>query len=898
MKRIDTKQSLLLGAVLLLAAGLRVQGLGYGLPELFEEATPMRQAWEMWGWEGRGFDLNPHFFHYPAFTFYVHLLAQAVYFGVGWLAGTFASPNEMYVLYQQDPTQVVLLARAINVGFGLAAVYLVARMGRCLWGGSVGLAAAAILAVLPEHVSSSRIIGVDTPLSAFTVLALLGACRVFESGGMRGALWCGLWVGLAASCKYTGALLAVPFLVAYLLQAHRRGISPLRAFWSAQPWAAGGAALAGFLLTSPFCLLDAGTFWQHFSYERFHMSAGHFGIDPTAAPITYARELWRSFGITLMPFLLLGTGLRLARLRQEPRWAPLLVFCLGYLALISTWSMQAPHYLLPALPGLALFAAGGVWDFKGWLGVRVSLPRWASAGLLSGLLLIPLAWTAARTVQTASGPDTRVLARDWIQTHVPPGSLIAREHYTPELPETCPAVIIPMFTVGSELTAPCYDLRLYAGFHYIITSDGVSDRYLANPRRFPKQTAFYRDLETRWQLAARFAPESAAGPTISVYRNPAPDFGPADDPLDPELYQRLTHLESHLSFLLELGQVYAGAGQSRKAADTYARLIELKPDDPRAHALLGLLYYGRGDTTAAVAVFTRALEEVTEAHDRAFSAGMLTFIRGHLDSTVTQWERAVALAPHELPLYRNLVMLYRKIGRPDRALDTCLKAIRTAPGQRRLYTQALDLCLQQGRPRKADTLCTQALRLWPGDAELWLRFGRICEVLEDRARAEDAYTEAARLAPRNSDAFAFLGSLAYRQGDLDRAVEVWSDGITADSTNSVFYTNLGTVYLQRGDLTRAAEIWKRGMRISPDDPDLPYNLAIAYRKQGQDLLAETVLEQALESIPDDADLHHSLADILETRGDVAGAVRHYEAAARLAPDRDVFRSHLERLRKR
>jgi len=125
-------------------------------------------------------------------------------------------------------------------------------------------------------------------------------------------------VGLAASCKYTGALLAVPFLLAYLLQAHRRGTSPLRALAGPQPWAAGGAALGGFLLTSPYCLLDAGTFWQHFSYERFHMARGHFGIDPAAAPVAYARELWAGFGISLMPFLLLGVGVRAARLGGPP----------------------------------------------------------------------------------------------------------------------------------------------------------------------------------------------------------------------------------------------------------------------------------------------------------------------------------------------------------------------------------------------------------------------------------------------------------------------------------------------------------------------------------------------------------------------------------------------------
>jgi hypothetical protein len=73
--------------ILLIAAGLRAYHLDYDLPEIYEEATPMRQAWEMWNWDGDGFDFNPHFFNYPALTFYIHFIIQALYLGLnllGW----------------------------------------------------------------------------------------------------------------------------------------------------------------------------------------------------------------------------------------------------------------------------------------------------------------------------------------------------------------------------------------------------------------------------------------------------------------------------------------------------------------------------------------------------------------------------------------------------------------------------------------------------------------------------------------------------------------------------------------------------------------------------------------------------------------------------------------------
>ena len=62
---------------------LRFTYLDYGLPELMEEATPVRQAWEMWNWDGAGFDFNPHFFNYPSFYFYLQWVAQAAYYLLG-----------------------------------------------------------------------------------------------------------------------------------------------------------------------------------------------------------------------------------------------------------------------------------------------------------------------------------------------------------------------------------------------------------------------------------------------------------------------------------------------------------------------------------------------------------------------------------------------------------------------------------------------------------------------------------------------------------------------------------------------------------------------------------------------------------------------------------------------
>jgi hypothetical protein len=59
----------------------RLVGLDWGLPHTYEEATPLRVAVSMWGWEHGGEPtLDPAFFNYPSLSFYVHFIVQGVLF--------------------------------------------------------------------------------------------------------------------------------------------------------------------------------------------------------------------------------------------------------------------------------------------------------------------------------------------------------------------------------------------------------------------------------------------------------------------------------------------------------------------------------------------------------------------------------------------------------------------------------------------------------------------------------------------------------------------------------------------------------------------------------------------------------------------------------------------------
>ena len=657
--------------ILLIATGLRAYFLDYDLPELYEEATPMRQAWEMWHWEDNGFDFNPHFFNYPALTFYIHFITQAIYLGFNLLIGRFQSPGDIQASFNADPSEIVLLARAVTLLFGLGAVWQVYRLGKQIAAPNIGLIAASAMAVLPLSIHTSRTILVDTPLLFFTLLSLIECIRLQRDS--HRTPYCGIYIGLAAACKYTGAMLLVPYLIS---QTIRKPIN-FRAIGI-------GIGISGitFLLASPYCLIDFSTFWKDFTFERMHMAQGHFGIPTTTT--TYLNNMWSDFRIGLLPMII---GFAAILKRHLTTWIPLIAFSLLYLIIIATWSMQAGHYLLPLFPILTLFIAQGI-DL---LARKIHSSPSAST-LLTIAILIP---TSVQTIQTLSNqtlPSTRALAKAWIQTHVPHHSILAMEPYTPDVDTNHYFISrLPMDVIKPEVMAPFYDLMWYNDFDFIITSDGVGNRYRSHPTQFAPQIRFYYTLEKTWPLKADFGGSDTSGPHIRIYRNPHLPTIPKLYP--PEQYITLEGAPTSIAqgLLAQLAHLYQRKEWRKKAIDVYEHLLILTPNRGDLYAELGTLYYESGLLAEATRAYLQALQQNSTEVSTLTNLGNLYFQQNQTPQATTVWERALAQAPANLDLINNLIFIYKQQNRPDLAIQILRNALKHRPNDPAIQSALAEL---------------------------------------------------------------------------------------------------------------------------------------------------------------------------------------------------------------
>ncbi len=425
-------------AILALAVALRLIGLRFGLPAVYnpDEVAIMTRALAF----AKG-DLNPHNFLYPTFYFYVLFAWIGVTFVVSWLTGVVASLAAFQAQFFTDPTLIYTAGRLLGVICGTLTVALTYIVGTRLHNRATGLTAALFLAVAPGHVRDSHYVKHDVPATLAIVIAQLAILRLLQrdtdtSPRATPFVLAGVACGIACSTHYYAVFLAFPLLLAIYFATHARGAPWLTTLTRTAQ--AGAAAAIVFFALSPFLLVEPATALRDIVANRQivvdravttqHALFGNLAV--------YARMLWtEAIGWPVCLAALAGAALMLRGREREParRQAALvlLAFAIPFLLFISN-TVAASRYLNPILPTCAWLAAYAV------SGIRV--PAAATAAIAVAMSVPGLA-QSARLDAFFRQPDTRTLAQQFIERTVPPGATILVQPYSVPLTQSRDSLI-------------------------------------------------------------------------------------------------------------------------------------------------------------------------------------------------------------------------------------------------------------------------------------------------------------------------------------------------------------------------------------------------------------------------------------------------------------------------
>ncbi len=400
------RRSLPLVVLVVFAFVLRVVGLDFGLP--WAEARPDEQTIAYQAMKfGRG-DLNPHSFNYPSLFKYVVFVLFGADYAVGRAIGRFAGQEDFLRAFFAADAEFRLLMRAWSAVAGTVGVALLARAPGRLWG-------VFFLAVSFLHVRDSHFGVTDITMVTLTTAGVLLAVRLQRTGTVRTALWAGLVCGLATSTKYNAALLAVPLVAA---AATARGplstwVPPVaRARLGASALAAMGV---GFVLGTPYALLDFGQFVGDFRYEMTHLAEGHH-ID---VGVGWAHHAAATLPDALgWPLYVVGIGaVGMSWFSNFRLSLVLFSFPIVYFVAIGRGHTAFYRYMLPVLPFLCI-AAGAFFE-----AVEARFGR-VFAWVVGALVAAPSFGRALEADRLFAGEDTREAMAAWIHAEVPTDAVI------------------------------------------------------------------------------------------------------------------------------------------------------------------------------------------------------------------------------------------------------------------------------------------------------------------------------------------------------------------------------------------------------------------------------------------------------------------------------------------
>jgi hypothetical protein len=512
-------------AIIFLGFILRFWGIGFGFPYTYhvDEPAYISAALNL-GAGIIGRQPNP--------TGFSNILLGefGIFFVIGILGGLFDSVNDFATLYRADPTVFFLLGRITIAFFGGLTVVGVYGIGKILGGYRNGLIAAFLLAIAYLHARDSHYAVPDIGFTFFMVMSTLLAIVAIRKSQERYLVFASLVGGYGIATKWTGLPIIVTLFLAGII------------FYGSNPPAVRGyprltrniiwmlGLSAGFFLGGFQILLQPVTFFEYAMREAQSGEGGGFGhwqIDSLPGWIFYIKTLGLGLGIILVTLGFLGLLLYVRQCyisKNHSSWI-VLSFPLIYFLVMGGTRHYFARYALPLIPFIIIFAGFAIHNLLLWLETKKVQRLWVWGGLILVLASAqPLSYLVQHNV-LLTRPDTRTVAKDWIEGNIPSGAKIALDWpiHAPTLSsdekKLADSKAIYDLTYVGETGLSEHSTQWYRDqqFDYLITSSFVTEIPLSIPEYHAKRVEFYASLDREFGLYKTFSPTSADTPPSFVF---------------------------------------------------------------------------------------------------------------------------------------------------------------------------------------------------------------------------------------------------------------------------------------------------------------------------------------------------------------------------------------------
>ncbi|WP_425994485.1 ArnT family glycosyltransferase [Afipia sp. DC4300-2b1] len=508
--------------IVLIAAVLRLIGLGWGLPA--------SDGWDSDGIAPRDFLVGVvktytpgDYFTYPPF----HLLILTILTCPGWIAGIINAPSmapaDIVSEFIKIPymTFFALVARLVSAAMSLGTIYCVGKIGEELAGRRGGICVAGVCALNATLTYYGHTTNLDGPYLFWASLAILFWIRVMVRHDLSQIRWMTLCIVAAIATKDQAYALFLLNLPSSLILWFARDVWPrdnaLKVFSTILVWSLIGLFL---LLLVDGATTNPAGFRARVDFLSGNASQPHaYYSSNLSGYLQLLEDGWRNidryYPKATVVFVIIGLCAWIFRFRKSPGlWVAGLVPFLAAISFTLSFNFVAlrseSRFLLPQSIFLAVYAGLAINELM--------FAKQRSVAVLSRLGVLTVGFVAlfyCLAIDAAFLNDPRYVAERWLEAHASRDDLIETygpNVYLPRFHGPGHVTRVDQTPIGSRSRLPGvtesaepFELAVSRAPRFIVLSEFWAIRYLTDENEFSdsgrissaEQKAHFREAPAR-----------------------------------------------------------------------------------------------------------------------------------------------------------------------------------------------------------------------------------------------------------------------------------------------------------------------------------------------------------------------------------------------------------------
>jgi len=301
-----------------------------------------------------------------------------------------------------------------------------------------------------------------------------------------------------------------------------------------------------------------------------------------------------------------------------------------------------------------------------------------------------------------------------------------------------------------------------------------------------------------------------------------------------------------------LGLAYLKGNHIHLAQKSFVHALTLDPYFSEADLALADFYYKREEYELSFAHAKRVSDREPEDYRAHMIVGNILLRREEYDSASKRFQAARKIHPESLmPLY-YMAMAFEFSNRTEDSLKLYEKVLTRNNELADVALRYVRLLARVGKTDKAEKFCLDRIESFPQNGFFYHILGEVYLLESKKDKALLNFKKAVTLDPQMASSYVRLGRIYDEKMEVAAQISLYETALQTSPDFLEAYEKLASVYLQKGNIEKAIGTYETALEKAPGSPLIANNLAWLYLKYNKDLnKALTLAESAYEQLPDD-----------------------------------------------